>query len=255
MARRAARPTRLALSAGLGCHEPDRGASTGGVPSLIAVRIMVRKSGMSSCPCTVIACCTAASKSSSSLSALSASVQFISLGYSRQSMNLRPIFSSLPCGPKRSITGTHQPYRQGRGGRTSGMQGVTRPPRTTAAQNECRSRANDQHPNYQLGVDRWSADLAVERHQLLANVTQYPGHNRIDPAQQMTRRNAPFEIEKVKQPALIAALPTHHDPTPPLKTSTKRNHNSPIISTTFSTWGNSGIEPDKGTGNQLFRNV
>ena len=51
----------------------------------------------------------------------------------------------------------------------------------------------------------------------------------------MTRRNAPFEIEKVKQPALIAALPTHHDPTPPLKTSTKRNHDSPIISTTFST--------------------
>lgn len=51
----------------------------------------------------------------------------------------------------------------------------------------------------------------------------------------MTRWNAPFEIEKVKQPALIAALPTHHDPTPPLKTSTKRNHDSPIISTTFST--------------------
>jgi hypothetical protein len=56
---------------------------------------MARKPGVSSCPCTVIVCCTAASKSSSSLSALSASVQFISLGYSRQSMNLRPIFSSL----------------------------------------------------------------------------------------------------------------------------------------------------------------
>jgi hypothetical protein len=24
---------------------------------------------------------------------------------------------------------------------------------------------------------------------------------------------------------------------------------------TFATWGNSGIEPDKGTGNQLSRNV
>ena len=75
---------------------------------------MVRKSGVSSCPCTVIACCTAASKSSSSLSALSASVQFISLGNSRQSMNLRPIFSSLPCGPKRSITGTHSASQQNR---------------------------------------------------------------------------------------------------------------------------------------------
>ena len=65
---------------------------------------MVRKSGVSSWPCTVIACCTAASRSSSSLSALSAIVQFISLGNSRQSMNLRPIFSSLPCRPKSSIT-------------------------------------------------------------------------------------------------------------------------------------------------------
>jgi hypothetical protein len=51
----------------------------------------------------------------------------------------------------------------------------------------------------------------------------------------MARWNALLEIEEVKQPALIAALPTHHDPTPPLKPSTKRNHDSPIISTTFST--------------------
>jgi hypothetical protein len=27
-----------------------------------------------------------------------------------------------------------------------------------------------------------------------------------------------------------------------------------LCKTTFATWGNSGIEPDKGTGNQLFRN-
>jgi hypothetical protein len=51
----------------------------------------------------------------------------------------------------------------------------------------------------------------------------------------MARWDTPFEIEKVKQPALIAALPTHHDPTSSLKHSTKRNHDSPIISTTFST--------------------
>jgi hypothetical protein len=29
-------------------------------------------------------------------------------------MNLRPIFSSLPCGPKRSITGTHSASQQNR---------------------------------------------------------------------------------------------------------------------------------------------
>jgi hypothetical protein len=30
-------------------------------------------------------------------------------------------------------------------------------------------------------------------------------------------------------------MPTHHDPTSSLKPSTKRNHDSTIISTTFST--------------------
>jgi hypothetical protein len=51
----------------------------------------------------------------------------------------------------------------------------------------------------------------------------------------MACRNALFEIEKVKQPALIAALPTHHDPTSSPNPSTKRNHDSPNISTPFST--------------------
>jgi hypothetical protein len=84
-------------------------------------------------------------------------------------------------------------------------------------------------------ADRSHRGSAVERHQLLAKLIQYPGHNWIDPAQQMARWDTPFEIEKVKQPALIAALPTHHDPTSSLKPSTKRNHDSTIISTTFST--------------------
>jgi hypothetical protein len=35
----------------------------------------------------------------------------------------------------------------------------------------------------------------------------------------MARRNAPFEIEEVKQLALIATLPTHHGKPPPLKFS------------------------------------
>jgi len=32
----------------------------------------------------------------------------------------------------------------------------------------------------------------------------------------MARRNTPFEVEQVKQLALIAGLPTHHDEPPPL---------------------------------------
>src|SRR5271170_496034 len=95
--------------------------------------------------------------------------------------------------------------------------------------------ANDQHPDHQLGVDRWPADLAVERLKLLAELTQYPGHNRIDPAQQMARRNAPFETEKVEQPALIAGLTTHHGKSPPLNLSSRRNHCSPKITRPFST--------------------
>ena len=91
------------------------------------------------------------------------------------------------------------------------MQGVTRPPRIAAAQSV--AVANDQHPDHQFRVNRWSADLAVEWLKLLAKLTQYPGHNWIDPAQQMARWDTPFEIEKVKQLTLIAALPTHHDPT------------------------------------------
>src|SRR5579863_57824 len=95
--------------------------------------------------------------------------------------------------------------------------------------------ADNQHPDHQLGINRWPADLAVERHQLLAKLTQYAAHNRIDPAQQVARRNTPFEVEQVKQLALVAGMPTHHDPTSSLKPSTKRNHDSTIISTTFST--------------------
>src|ERR1700688_4254695 len=107
--------------------------------------------------------------------------------------------------------------------------------------------ANDQHPDHQLGVDRWSADLAVERHQLLAKLTQYPRHHRIDPAQQIARRNAPFEVEQVKQLALIAALPTHHGKPPPLYPSSRRNHCSLKITSPFSTAsvinGRAAIEP------------
>jgi hypothetical protein len=44
----------------------------------------------------------------------------------------------------------------------------------------------------------------------------------IDPAQQMACRNTPFEIEEVKQLALIAALPPHHDPPPLLNESSER---------------------------------
>src|SRR4029077_9899082 len=49
----------------------------------------------------------------------------------------------------------------------------------------------------------------------------------------MAFRDALLEVEEIEQLALIDRLPTHHDPPPPLKASTKRNHDSPIITSDF----------------------
>ncbi len=92
---------------------------------------------------------------------------------------------------------------------------------------------NDKHPDHQLGVDRRPADLAVERFQLLTKPSQYPRHNRIDAAQEMEFWNAPFEVKEIEQLALIDRLPTIMIPSPPLKASTARNHDSPIITSDF----------------------
>ena len=79
--------------------------------------------------------------------------------------------------------------------------------------------ADDEHSNHQLRVDRGSADVAVERRQLLAKVSQHPRHDWIDAAQQMIRGNVFFEVEKIEQLALINRLTTHHDLRPSLKGS------------------------------------
>src|SRR5712691_12278847 len=80
-----------------------------------------------------------------------------------------------------------------------------------------------------------STNLAIEGFQLVAKLSQYPRHERIDAAQEMAHRNAPFEVEEVEQLALIDRLPTHHDPLPSLKASRRRNHDSSIFRRTFST--------------------
>ena len=92
--------------------------------------------------------------------------------------------------------------------------------------------ANDEHADHQFGVDRWPPDLAVEGRQLLPEFRQYPTHNRIDAAKEMAFRDALLKVEEIEQLALIDRLPTHHDPPPP-KASTKRNHDSPIITSDF----------------------
>src|SRR5690606_2626044 len=69
--------------------------ASAGVPSLKANLICWRSSGVSMWPCTATACWTAASSSSSSVSAAIATVQFETLGDCRQSMYLRVIALSL----------------------------------------------------------------------------------------------------------------------------------------------------------------
>src|SRR6266849_8473239 len=76
--------------------------------------------------------------------------------------------------------------------------------------------AHDQHPNHQLRVDRGPTNVAIERRQLLAHAREQPRHDRIDPAQEMTRRNTPLEVEQVEQLALIARLLPHHGESPSL---------------------------------------
>jgi hypothetical protein len=51
----------------------------------------------------------------------------------------------------------------------------------------------------------------------------------------MIRWNVFFKVEKVEQLALIDPLATHHDRTPSLKASGKRNHDSSIFTRPFST--------------------
>jgi hypothetical protein len=71
--------------------------------------------------------------------------------------------------------------------------------------------ANNEHSDHQLRVDRGPADVAVERRELLAKIDQHPRDDWIETAQEMTRWNVFFKVEKVEQLALIDHLTTHHD--------------------------------------------
>src|SRR5438132_8744935 len=75
--------------------------------------------------------------------------------------------------------------------------------------------ADDQHSDHKLGINRRPANVAIEGCELLPKLNQYPRHDRINPPQQMARRDAPFKVEQVKQLALIARLSTQHGKPPP----------------------------------------
>src|SRR6516165_3657534 len=54
---------------------------------------------------------------------------------------------------------------------------------------------DNEHPQHEFGINRRSANFAVEGLQFVANIGQYSAHERIDPTQEMVRRNALFEVE------------------------------------------------------------
>jgi hypothetical protein len=56
--------------------------------------------------------------------------------------------------------------------------------------------ANNEHPDHQLRVDRGPADVAVERRQLPAKISQHPRDDWIEAAQEMIRWNAFFRLKR-----------------------------------------------------------
>jgi len=71
--------------------------------------------------------------------------------------------------------------------------------------------ADDEHPDHQLRIDRGPANRAIERLQLLPNITQIK--EAVDPPQQMIIRNVILKAEVVKQP-LRCRLRPHHRSVP-----------------------------------------
>ena len=64
----------------------------------------------------------------------------------------------------------------------------------------------------------------------------------------------PVQIKGIKKLTLSAVPSTHHDPLLRIIIHSTESRLVGRFNQSFATWGNSGIEPDKGTGNQLSKN-
>src|SRR5688572_15064919 len=84
--------------------------------------------------------------------------------------------------------------------------------------------ADQQHPDHQLRIYRRAADLAVERPELLTDPVEV--EQRIQPTQQMVRRNLVLEPEMVEQPLLTRFQPPHHRQNPSRSIPPRQNHGS-----------------------------
>src|SRR3984885_15491700 len=66
---------------------------------------------------------------------------------------------------------------------------------------DAKAIADDEHPDHQLGIDRWATHRAVERRELAAQFRQLD--KPVDRPQQMIRRYVRIEREVVEQHTLF----------------------------------------------------
>src|SRR5438132_1913452 len=90
------------------------------------------------------------------------------------------------------------------------MRGGVLLPRTASSRANAEAVANDKHPDQQLGIDRRSADGAVEWTQLFVQVAEHRCHENIDPAQQVPLRDHVIEPKFVEKVRLLSILSSHH---------------------------------------------
>src|SRR5580692_1121438 len=74
--------------------------------------------------------------------------------------------------------------------------------------------AHNQHPDHQHRINRRAARVRVVRRKLLMHPTKV--QNIVDLAHQMIGRHHLVEFKRIKELALTAFPPTHHEPLPPM---------------------------------------
>jgi hypothetical protein len=84
--------------------------------------------------------------------------------------------------------------------------------------------AHNQHPDHQHRIDRGAARMRVVSCKLLVHPTKVK--NVVDLAHQMVGWHHLVEFKGIKELALSAFTPTHHEPLPTMPVSIQRNHRS-----------------------------
>src|SRR5258707_3345326 len=74
---------------------------------------------------------------------------------------------------------------------------------------DAKAITDDQHPDHQFGIDRWTTNRAVERGQFSPQLAKLD--EPVDGPQEMVSGNVPFERELIEQSSLLDLPMSHHD--------------------------------------------